>query len=152
MLQCDVRTELLQISLSVEKKQIAASIDAELLVHLLREALHHGDAQLRELDVDCGGELISNAAGVEARRAETEHVAGFEDDYVRAAALGEMIRGAGAHDSAADDNDVGACFHREAVGLAIANDNACSVWSASRQSGKPFGVPGSLCLAMRDNF
>src|SRR5262249_49097391 len=123
--------ELLEIRLVVEHEEIAAASKADRLIHLVGEAFHHADAQLRELDIDGRRELVANAAGIEARGAQTEHLAAFHDEHVRASTLGEVVRGARAHDSAADDDDVGCPLHRGVLASSSARYGARMKWKAS---------------------
>src|SRR6478609_9430642 len=101
----------LTIRLAIDHEEIAAALDPEFLIHLAREALHHFDAQLGQLDVDRSGELVADAARVQSCRPESEHLTRFEDDDVGTAPLGEMVGGACPHYPAADDDDVGSGLH-----------------------------------------
>ena len=110
VLELDVRAELGQVGFVVEQEEVSAAAQPDRLVHLFRKALHRRDARLRQLDVHRGRELVTDAARVEAGGAESEHLGALEDDDVRAAATGEMIGDARAHDAAADDHGVRRAF------------------------------------------
>src|SRR5437588_691008 len=95
----------------VHEEEVAAALETNRLAHLLFERFHHGERELRQLDVDAARELMPHSARIEARRSRPEHLGCFEQHHVRTSAVGKMVRRARPHDAAANDDDVGCLCH-----------------------------------------
>ena len=82
-------------------------VDAE----LVGEALEGHDALKGELDADPVRVLVADAAARQRRRARADRLP-LEDEHPAEPLPREVIRGAGAHDAGADDDNVRGLGHR----------------------------------------
>ncbi len=105
-LQRHVVPESGNVALVGQQKEIAVTPQADVLAGLFLEAIEHGQAEQGEPDVDFGGELVADPAGALARSAHAEEFLFLEQEHIGAAALRQVIGRAGAHDAAADDDDL----------------------------------------------
>lgn len=121
----DVRLEGGHVLRPGQQKEIATVVQPQRMAHLRREMLQHADAFDRQPHVDFAPELMPHAARALACRALAEEFPTLQQQHVTQAAFGEVIRQAGTHDSAANDDHGcasrqfrhGACFLSRACRL-----------------------------------
>ena len=106
-LQRHIVPELGDVAVVGQQKEIAVTPQADCLPRFFFEAVEHGQAELGEPDIDFGGELVADAAGAFAGGAHPEKLLFLKEQDVGHAAPRQVIGGAGAHDAAADDDDLG---------------------------------------------
>src|SRR5262249_44647360 len=109
-----------------DQQQIAVlaklGIDAELLLEVLERA----DDRLRELDADAVRILMPDPAARQRRRPRADGVPLQHDDAAGTTPR-EMVRGTGAHDAGADDQNVRRLSPPGLLGKGIGADNQSSL-------------------------
>jgi hypothetical protein len=113
VLQLDVSPERFDVGRLREQEQVAVLVEIDRHADDLLEASDHRDRFLRQLDVGRVRELMTDAAGVLARRSRRQLRLALEQHDVGDAALRQVPRHAASHAPAAHDYYVCCRSHRK---------------------------------------
>ena len=114
-LQVDVVTECAHAFRRGQEEEISVLVEIDRVTNFFLEPLEHPNGFDRQADVGFVRELMTNAAGILARRPGTEERLALDEHDVRHATPREMECHACAHAPAADDDNVGSLVHGRRV-------------------------------------